>query len=241
MARNPASFQEPAFKEPGENPVVRGAMIGLALLLFIGLAWFVYTQLTGTLTTKVKDEQKITAVTPMTPPPPPPPPPPKPEEKPPEPTDAPKPSPEPTAAPKPDAPAPMTVAADAQAGNDAFGLTAGSGRGMGGGGATGTCEKPPCGTGGGFSDAMYRGNLARDLQDRILDNDKVNRLAFRASFAISVNGAGQVTGAELLTSTGDAKRDQILLAILKSTRGLDPPPSQVRFPQRVTVTGRRSF
>jgi TonB family protein len=229
------------FQEPKENPIIRWAMIGLGLLLAIGLAWFVYTQLTGTLTTKVKVDQKVTAITPMTPPPPPPPPPPKPEEKPPEPTDAPKPTPEPAAAPKPDAPAPMTVAADAQAGTDAFGLQAGSGNGMGGGGAKGTCLKPPCGGGGGFSDALYRGNLARDLQDRILGNDKVNRLAFKAIFAISVNGAGQVTDAQLLSSTGDAKRDQLLLAILKSARGLEPPPSQVRFPQRVTVSGRRSF
>jgi periplasmic protein TonB len=136
----------------------------------------------------------------------------------------------------------MQMDAAPSAGSDSFGLQAGSGGGMGGAGSSGTCLKPPCGGGVGvFSDAMYRGNLARDLQDRILDNDKVNRLAFKAVFAISVNSAGQVISASLLTSTGDAKRDQLLLAILQGTRGLEPPPAQVRFPQRVTVTGRRSF
>lgn len=231
----------PTFQEPGESPVARIALIVGGLLLLFGLVWFVYTQMTGTLTTKVKDDQPVQMSPDLIPPPPPPPPPPKPEEKPPEPTDAPKPTPE-AAAPKPDAPAPMTVAADAQAGNDAFGLTAGNGKGGGAPGGTGTCTTPPCGTGGGgYSDALYRGNLARDLQDRILDNDKVNRLSFKATFAISVGAGGQVTRAELMSSSGDAKRDQILLAILQATRGLEPPPNQVKFPQRVVVTGRRSF
>lgn len=228
-----------AFNAPQGNPVVRWAMIGLGVLLFLALAWFVYRQMTDIDGVSKKPDTTITAAPDLLPPPPPPPPPPKPVEKPPEPTDVPKPSPE-QAAPKSDAPKPMTMNAEATAG--AGGIAAGDGTGGGApGGPPGTCLKPPCGGGGGFSDALYRGNLGRELQDRILDNDRVNRLAFRASFAISVNSAGQVSRAELLTSSGDPKRDQILLAILRSARGLDPPPSQVKFPQRVTITGRRSF
>lgn len=227
-----------AFEVPQGNPVVRWAAIGLGVLLAFALGWFIYQQLTGISAVNRKPDTSITAAPDLLPPPPPPPPPPpKPVEKPPEPTDVPKPSPE-QAAPKNDAPKAMTMDAPAEAG--AGGIASGSGNGMGQPGSAGGCLKPPCG-GGGFSDALYRGNLARDLQDRILDNEKVNRLAFKAVFAISVNSAGQVTRADLLTSTGDTKRDQILLAILRSARGLEAPPAQVRFPQRVTVTGRRSF
>ena len=231
-----------AFKAPGESDAKRWVTYVIGGLLILGILWFVYRQLTVPVTIKAKDERTITAAPDLLPPPPPPPPPPpEPQEKPPEPTETPLPSPEPAA--KPDAPAPMQMDAAPSAGSDSFGLSAGKGGGMGGTGSAGTCLKPPCGGGGGggFSDAMYRGNLGRELQDRILDNEKVNRLAFKAVFAISVGSAGQVTSAELLSSTGDSKRDQILLAILKSTRGLEAPPSQVRFPQRVTVTGRRSF
>jgi periplasmic protein TonB len=230
----------PAFQEPRQSPVLKIALLLGGLLLLIGLAWFIYVQMTGTLTTKVKDDQPVQMSPDLLPPPPPPPPPP-PDVKPPEPTDAPKPTPEPAAAPKPDAPAPMQMNAPAEAGTS--GIASGAGGGSGSPGtAGGTCKIPPCGGGGGgFSDALYRGNLARDLQDRILDNDKVNRLSFKATFAISVGAGGQVTRAELLASSGDAKRDQILLSILQATRGLEPPPSQVKFPQRVVVTGRRSF
>ncbi len=229
------------FTPEGESDKRQTAYIVAGALLLALLLWFVYDQLTQPVTKKVKtDETVMAAPDLLPPPPPPPPPPPEPQEKPPEPTEAPTPEPaEP--APSPDTPAPMTMNAAPSAG--AGSLAAGGGGGMGGGGSTGTCLKPPCGGGGGggFSDALYRGNLARDLQDRILDNDKVNRLAFRAVFAITVSAAGQVTSVQLLNSTGDAKRDEILLGILKSARGLEAPPSQVRFPQRVTVTGRRSF
>ena len=51
---------------------------------------------------------------------------------------------------------------------------------MGGGGSTGTCVKPPCGTGGGggFSDGLYKGMLKRAIQSAISSDSRVNKFIF---------------------------------------------------------------
>ncbi|WP_293882153.1 hypothetical protein [Sphingomonas sp.] len=242
MATSSESLGEIAFKEPGENPVVHWALVGLGLLFVLGIAWFLYVQLTGTLTTKVKDDQPVqmTEMLPPPLPPPPPPPPPPPEVKPPEPSDAPKPTPEPAAAPKPDAPAPMTVAADAQAGNDAFGLQAGSGGGMGGGGAGGTCVKPPCGTGGGIGDGLYKNMLKRAIQTAISGDKRVNKFVFTNNFAIVVTPAGRITAVELRSGSGKANIDKMLTEILQGL-SVPPPPVKSQYPVVIQVRGRSQF
>lgn len=226
------------FQEPRESAIARWGLSGIGLLLLIGIGWFVYVQLTGTLTTRVKDDAPV-QMTDMLPPPPPPPPPP-PEMKPPEPTDAPKPTPEPAAAPKPDAPAPMTVAADAQAGSDAFGLQAGSGGGMGGSGATGTCVKPPCGTGGGISDVLYKGMLKRAIQAAISGDNRVNKFVFTNNFAIVVTPGGRITAVELRSGSGKAKVDATLTEILLGLT-VPPPPVKSQYPVIIQVRGRNQF
>jgi TonB family protein len=109
---------------------------------------------------------------------------------------------------------------------------------MGGGGASGGCVGANCG---GIATGFYGRYLSSALQDRIQDNDRVNRQVFSADFAVWISSGGQLSRAEILRSSGNSKRDQILLAVLQAVRGLDPPPAGLRFPQKITVRGSRAF
>jgi len=137
----------------------------------------------------------------------------------------------------------MQIDSTAQAGSDSFGLGAGKGGGIGAPGGAGTCLGTNCGSGvgGGISDAFYGRYLSSALQERVQRDSKVNRLVFTADFAIWISPSGKVTKIELVRSSGDEKRDAILENILQGVSGLDTPPSSYRFPQRITVRGRRSL
>uniref|UniRef100_UPI00286DDA4C TonB C-terminal domain-containing protein n=1 Tax=Sandarakinorhabdus sp. TaxID=1916663 RepID=UPI00286DDA4C len=145
---------------------------------------------------------------------------------------------QPTPTPAKAAEAPAAVAIDAAptGAGDAFGLQGGGAGGMGGVGSTGTGT----GAAGGVSDAFYGQNLRNALQERIQSQDSVNRQVFSADFAVWVDSIGKVAKAELLRSSGDAKRDQRLIAILLATNDLDAPPASIRFPARITVRGRKT-
>lgn len=223
------------FEEPQGNSLIRWGMIALAIIAALALVWYLYTAFTGVTGVKV-DTPPPQSINMLPPPPPPPPPPPKPQEKPPEPTDTPKPVPEPAAAPKPDAPAPMTMNADAQAG--AGTIASGTGGGMGSTGSTGTCV---INCGGGIGDGFYARSLSSALQQRIQRDSKLSRMVFTADFAIWVSANGSVTRADMIRSSGDAKRDAQLKATLEGASGLTPPPATFKFPRRVTVSGRRSL
>lgn len=136
----------------------------------------------------------------------------------------------------------MTQAGPAQAGSDNYGVQAGNGGGMGAPGGAGTCLTPPCGSvSGAFSDAFYRRGLASALQGYI-DRDKtVNRETFTADFLITVSPNGAISLVKLARASGKTKVDEQLKSILEQVRGLDAPPGGVRFPQKITVRGRRSL
>jgi hypothetical protein len=214
----------------------------IGVLLILAIAYFVYDQLNSVRGVKVEAPSPLLVS--MVPPPPPPPPPPEPEPEPPEPTEQPDPTPNPEtpkAEPEPAA-APMTINAPAQPGAGA--IVAGSGGGIGSPGSAGTCLGTNCGAGtggGGMSDAFYRRYLSSALQERVQDSDRVNRLIFSADFAITVTASGTVSAARLVRSSGRDERDAELAAILLRVRGLDAPPSSMRFPQRITVRGRRAL
>jgi periplasmic protein TonB len=121
----------------------------------------------------------------------------------------------------------ITEAGPAQAGSDAFGIQAGSGGG-------------DVGSGGGFGDANYTQYLGTALQQTIQNDDRVNHQVFTADMAVWVNPDGHVTRATVLKSSGDPKIDQDLVAALQDMPALDePPPSDLQFPQRVRIEGRR--
>lgn len=228
--------QAASFEEPKGNPALRWALIALGAAAACALVWYLYTAFTGVHGVKVKDEAP--PVVNLTPPPPPPPPPPKPQEKPPEPTETPEPVPEAAAAPKPDAPAPMQMNAEAQAGPGS--IAAGSGGGSGAPGGTGTCLSNCGAPSGGISDGFYARYLSSALQQRVQRDGKVNRSVFTAEFAIWIS-SGRVTRADLIRGSGDDKRDALLKAIIEAAGDLDTPPSSFKFPQRITVKGRRSI
>lgn len=239
MARAPAlpDFDE----EPGSR---RWLPIAIGGALLLGVLWFLYQQIAATHGVKVEAPPPA-VVQMLPPPPPPPPPPPTPQNKPPEPQDKPAPVPQ-SEAPKPvaaPAPAPISINGPAQAGSDAFGLQSGNGNGATGNG-TGTCLGANCGGGGGgggMSDVFYRRYLSAVLQEKVQRDDRINRLVFSSDFAITVSPTGRITQVTLLKSSGREDRDQAIRAVLLAVTNLDAPPGAVRFPQRITVRGRRSL
>jgi TonB family protein len=92
-----------------------------------------------------------------------------------------------------------------------------------------------------MSEVFYRRYLSAILQERVQRDDRINRLIFAADFAVTISPSGHITEASLLKSSGHADRDQELRTILLGVSDLDPPPSGVRFPQKITVRGRRSI
>lgn len=225
------------FQEPHGSRIVQIGLAVVGAVLVLWLVWYIYTALTGVHGVTVKNEAPVISPL-LPPPPPPPPPPPKPEEKPPEPSpDKATPTPEP----KPQAPAPMQMNAEAQAGATG-GIASGTGGGIGSPSSTGTCVGPNCGIGkGGITDAFYARSLSSALQARVQRDSKLSRMVFAADFAIWVSASGTVTRAELVSSSGDSKRDAMLEALIEGASGLDAPPASFRFPRRITVKGRRSL
>lgn len=213
-------------------PLVLGGVLLVAAL------WFVISQLTAT--SGVKVEAPPPQAVEMLPPPPPPPPP---QPHPPEPQAKPDPAPVPQNEPPKPAAAPVTINGPAQAGSDAFGLQSGTGGGLGAPSGTGTCAGLNCGAaaGGGMGEIFYRRYLSAVLQERISRDSRLNRLVFAADFAITISPGGKITQASLLKSSGSSDRDAALRSVLIAVTNLDPPPSGVRFPQRITVRGKRAI
>ena len=233
-----------AFEEERTNPVKAALPWVIGSVVLAALVWFIYTQMTASgigVTVAAPSQQQVDL---LPPPPPPPPPPPEPQEKPPEPTEQPQPTPaEAPKAPQQQA-APVSINAPAQSGADAFNIQSGSGQGQGAPSSKGTCLGANCGSapsGGGMSVGMYNNYLKSALQERVQNDPKLSRLIFTADFNVTVTPDGRVSGVSLQNSRGgnDAAMAQ-LAAILSEVRGLNPPPSAMYFPQRISVRGRKS-
>ncbi len=222
--------------DDGHEPNRSWLWIALGVMLLAAAGYGIWSLSNATVG---KEKPAPPSTTALLLPPPPPPPPPPPEEKPPEPVETTQPvpvdNPTPTPA-KADTPAAVAIDAAPTGAGDSFGLQGGGPGGMGGVGSTGSGT----GAAGGVSDGFYGQNLRNALQQRIQDQDGVNRQVFSADFAVWVDARGHVTKAELLRSSGDAKRDQRLVAVLEATTDLDAPPASIRFPARITVRGRKS-
>lgn len=227
--------------EPQGADTQRKLMIGAVLLAVVIAGWLLYRQLTSI--NGVPVPAAPTTSIDLLPPPPPPPPPPEDKPPPPDPAQTPSPTPAPTPSPTPQAPAPMQIDSAAQAGTDSFGLSAGAGGGRGAPASAGTCLGANCGGGpaGGISDAFYGRYLSSELQQRVQNDRAVNRLVFLADFAIWISSSGSVSKVELLKGSGDDRRDQQIASILKAVSGLNSPPASLRFPQRISVRGRKSL
>jgi len=216
-----------------------GVVIGLAV--FAALVALVWHLLNDTASTK-----RVVADAPMLMLPPPPPPPPEPE-KPPEPEPEkvkpevvekePKPV-EPLEPPKDDTPPspskdlgdPVTMDAAGQAGNDAFGIQAGSGGGMSGTGA-----------GGGLGSGSYARYVSSMLQQALSRDPRTRQLVFEdIQIDLWLGADGKTTRAQLVRGTGASDIDEAVLAMVRALDRIDEkPPASLRFPMRVSMKGRR--
>ncbi|MGO4812099.1 energy transducer TonB [Cupriavidus sp. 2MCAB6] len=230
-------------RDPTPRPRQRAAVLwrrwgGLLIgaLVIVGLAVLVWRLLSDTASTR-----REVAATPMLVLPPPPPPPPEPEKLPePEPEKIkpevvePKPA-DPQEAPKDDAPPspskdlgdPVTIDGAAQAGTDAFGIQAGSGGGMTGGG-------------GGLGSRSYASYVSNALQQAFARDQRTRQLAFEdIRIDLWLDADGKATRAQLVRGTGNAQTDEAVLAMVRDFRADERPPASLRFPMRMSIKGRR--
>ncbi|MCR6476340.1 hypothetical protein NU688_09250 [Variovorax sp. ZS18.2.2] len=215
-----------------------GVVIGLAI--FAALVALVWHLLTDTASTR-----RVVADAPMLMLPPPPPPPPEPEKLPePEPekikpVTEPEPKPvEPLEPPKDDTPPspskdlgdPVTMDSAGQAGNDAFGIQAGSGGGMSGTGA-----------GGGLGSGSYARYVSSMLQQALSRDPRTRQLVFDdIQIDLWLGADGKTTRAQLVRGTGANDIDEAVLAMVRALDRIDEkPPASLRFPMRVSMKGRR--
>ena len=215
-----------------------GWVIGLVLAAaLVALVWHL---LSDTASTK-----RVVADAPMLMLPPPPPPPPEPEKLPePEPEKIkpvaePEPKPvEPLEPPKDDTPPspskdlgdPVTMDSAGQAGNDAFGIQAGSGGGMNGTGA-----------GGGLGSGSYARYVSSLLQQALSRDPRTRQLVFDdIQIDLWLGVDGKTTRVQLVRGTGTPDIDEAVLALLRGLDRVDEkPPASLRFPMRVSMRGRR--
>lgn len=126
-----------------------------------------------------------------------------------------------------DAPKPVTINGPAQAGNDAFNVGAGSGGGE-------------IGSGSGFGDENYSRFMSSTIQQAVQSNERTSSFVGTAEVDVWIDGGGRVTRATIARTSGDPLTDQDLVAALQAMPALEePPPSSLRFPQRIRIGGRR--
>lgn len=160
-----------------------------------------------------------------------PPPPKPPEEKPPEPQKIDKPKeevkidqPQP---PQPEAPPPPPGGIpDGPAGGMATDLAAGSGIGIGGGGA------------GNDRRAWYSNMISRQLEDGLKRAKRLQGKDYRVVAQIWFNAAGAVTRVQFDSGTGDSKLDDALRQEIMQVSLRDPLPDDIPQPVRLRVVSR---
>jgi outer membrane biosynthesis protein TonB len=218
----------------------------IAAGLLAAVAGLVWHLMSDTAAQRREAPQTALLSLPLPPPPPPPPPPPEPERRPdPEPEKPqkitePDPTPEKPAekpmddkAPEPSrdlAADPVTIAGDAQAGNDAFGIQAGRGGGSTGGGG-----------GGGLGAGSYARYVSSRLQQVLLRDARTRHLAFEdIRLDLWLDAAGKASRVELVQGSGTPRVDALVLSVLRELDALDErPPASLRYPMRVSMKGVR--
>lgn len=208
---------------------IPGVVIGLALMLAVGVVYYVKQWLGGDGAPTKKMVQQITLIAPPPPPPPPKveePPPPQVEEK----VDLPKPEPVPEDMPEqPDQLPPsdqLGLDADGAAGGDAFGLV-----GNRGGHAL-------LGGEGGSAEIWYKRMLGQELQSLINDHEDLRKRSFAALNLKLWIDDGHIRRVELLSTSGDKAWDRRLKQAFLNERLQTPQPSGIAQPVRLQISSR---
>lgn len=208
---------------------MRWGGVALALAVAVLIALWLKDMLTPKGPVEKMKVQQITLVKP------PPPPPPPPEQKPPEPEikeevkmNEPDPTPEPQ--PAEAAPAPLNVGEGAEGGLDVGG-TRGTPTLAGSGGGRGNPWAWYGSLLGEAANAAFQQALARD--------QALKGKSYKVVINVWLDGAGRVTRAALVDTTGDPRVDEILKDALRDMRALrEPPPGDMPQPVKIRVTSR---
>lgn len=178
--------------------------------------------------------QKVTLVTPNAPPPPP-------DVKPPEPEPEEQFEPQEAAA-EEAAPIDDTLGVDAEGegAGDSFGLV-----GKPGGRDITTLggARSGSGSGDGLGRLLARTfalKLKRALEATLMAEPELRKKDYKATLALTVNGNGFITSANVVRSSGVPEIDQRIVQVLQAIPALDPPPADMAQPLRIIVNSRGS-
>ena len=231
----PKSSRRDAERNRRVTAVATTLGVVLAVALVGALIWYWANQTAGVRRQVPKQDM----IVPFPPPPPPeeqpePEPEPEPEEQvepepvPEEPTPVEEPTPEEPPSPSQDLSEAMQIDGEAQAGNDAFNIGAGSGGGMGGSGA------------GAAGNATYGQYLSYAFQRKLRENRDIRHLSYRVEVNLWLDPDGRVTRVEMLSSSGDQDVDRRIVNALRDMDALDQkPPRSLTLPVRMSLQGRR--
>lgn len=209
---------------------IPGVAITLAVMLAVGLVYYLKTWLGEDTVQAKKLVQQITLLTPPPPPPPPKvdePPPPEVEEK----VELPEPEPLPEDLPEQADEAPpgeqLGLDAEGGAGGDGFGLTGNKG------------GRALLGGNGGGAEAWYKRMLGQELQSLLNGHDAVRKRRYSAIVNLWLDAGGRIERVELMKSTGDKELDRALkTALADIERVRQPPPTGTEQPVRLRVVSR---
>jgi protein TonB len=119
----------------------------------------------------------------------------------------------------------VSINGDAQAGTDAFGIGAGRGGGMTGGGGIGA--------------GSYDRYVANALQQALARDPRTKQLAFEdISIDVWLDADGKVIRTQLVRGTGSARIDEPVTAVIGELR-IDERPASAGYHKRIVIKGRR--
>jgi protein TonB len=197
----------------------------VAVILCAGLVLFVRNTLSGGAPPVKKVVQEIHVIRPPPPPPDtPPPPPPPPEEK----VEIPDPQDKPDPTPSKDPPAGEKLGLDAEgtAGGDAFGLLGNKG------------GRELVGTGG-SAFAWYAGLLKNQILDALDSEKKARSGGYSVVVRVWVRDDGSIERVNIVQSSGDRERDQVIEAALSRMGRLSQaPPADMPEPISLRIVSR---
>ncbi|MNR24632.1 hypothetical protein D3C85_1417260 [compost metagenome] len=103
-----------------------------------------------------------------------------------------------------------------------------------GGGSTG-------GGGGGLGTGSYQRYLSAQLQQALARDARTRSLVFSdLRFDLWLASDGRTTRLHLVQGSGNARTDELVLAMLGEIERIDErPPQSMRFPVRISMNGRR--
>ncbi len=207
-------------------------VLGVAVVVGVGLA--VTLLIRNLMNAEPQQSKKTVQQITLLKPPPPPPPPPK-VEQPPE----PEMEQEKVDIPEPEALEDLPDMADELPAGDLLGLDAEGGAGSDGFGLIGRKGGRGLLAGAGDAHVLYASRLQREIEEALLEFERVSKKAYSVIAKIWLSNSGAVTRVELAESSGDGEIDNELVSAITALPSLsEAPPADMPQPIKLRITSR---